>query len=208
MVEDHEDARCAVVRAIKRAPELLCSCAFASCEEALDSLRRQPPPQVILLDVRLPGMSGIEGISHIKTLAPEVHVLMLTVYDDHEKVFSAICAGASGYLLKTDDHHAIIAAIKNVVEGGAPVNPRVARLVLDRFARLAGPQKTQYGLSEREREVLELMVKGLIKKEIADQLGISFHTVGNHLRSVYTKLQVHTRTGAVAKALGERIFFG
>ncbi len=206
LVEDHEDARRAVMRALKRAPEISCSCAFASCEEALESLRAQPPPQVILLDVRLPGMSGIEGISHIKAVAPDVHVLMLTVYDDHEKVFRAICAGASGYLLKTDDQDAIAAAIKNVMEGGAPMNPRVARLVLNMFARLANPRKPEYGLSEREREVLELMVKGLIKKEIADHLGLSYHTVDNHLRSVYTKLHVHTRTGAVAKAVSERLF--
>ena len=205
-MEDHEDARRAVMRALKRAPDLSCPCAFASCEEALENLRRQPPPQVILLDVRLPGMNGIEGISHIKAIAPEVHVLMLTVYDDHEKVFRAICAGASGYLLKTDDHDAIIAAIKNVIEGGAPMNPRVAKLVLNMFAKMGAPQKAEYGLSEREREVLELMVKGLIKKEIADHLGLSYHTVDNHLRSVYTKLHVHTRTGAVAKAIGERLF--
>ncbi|MGN6386473.1 MAG: response regulator transcription factor [Verrucomicrobiota bacterium] len=205
VVEDHDDARRAVIRAINRAPDLSCSCGFATCEEALDTLRHQAPPQVVLLDVRLPGMDGIEGIRRIKAVAPEVHVLMLTVYDDHEKVFSAICAGASGYLLKTDDHDAIINAIKNVIGGGAPMNPRVARLVLNMFAKIAAPKKTEYGLSEREREILELMVKGLIKKEIADQLKLSYHTVDNHLRSIYTKLHVHTRTGAVAKAVSERL---
>ncbi len=206
LVEDHEDARRAVMRAINRAPDLACPCAFASCEEALDSLRRQTPPQVILLDVRLPGMSGIEAIHRIKEAAPDVHVLMLTVYDDHEKVFRAICAGASGYLLKSDDQDAIIAAIKNVIQGGAPMNPRVAKLVLNMFAKMATPQKAEYGLSEREREILELMVNGLIKKEIADRLGLSYHTVDNHLRNIYTKLHVHTRTGAVAKALSEHLF--
>lgn len=205
LVEDHDDARRAVIRAINRAPDLSCSCAFASCEEALEKLKGDAPPQVVLLDVRLPGMDGIEGIRHIKAVAPAVHVLMLTVYDDHEKVFSAICAGASGYLLKTDDQDAIIGAIKNVIEGGAPMNPRVAKLVLNMFAKMAAPQKTEYGLSEREREILELMVKGLIKKEIAEQLKLSYHTVDNHLRSIYTKLHVHTRTGAVAKAVSERL---
>lgn len=206
LVEDHEDARRVVTRAINRSHDIACPCAFASCEEALDTLRRQAPPQVVLLDVRLPGMNGIEGIRRIKALAPEVHVLMLTVYDDHEKVFSAICAGASGYLLKTDDPEAVVAAIKNVIVGGAPMNPRVAKLVLGMFAKLAAPQRAEYGLSEREREILELMVKGLIKKEIADHLGLSYHTVDNHLRNIYTKLHVHTRTGAVAKAVSERLF--
>jgi DNA-binding NarL/FixJ family response regulator len=206
LVEDHEDARRAVMRAINRAPDLSCPCAFASCEEALESLRHQTPPRVMLLDVRLPGMDGIEGISRIKALAPEVHVLMLTVYDDHEKVFRAICAGASGYLLKSDDQDAIIAAIKNVINGGAPMNPRVAKLVLNMFAKMAAPQKAEYGLSEREREILELMVNGLIKKEIADRLGLSYHTVDNHLRNIYHKLHVHTRTGAVAKAVREHLF--
>lgn len=206
LVEDHEDARRVVTRAINRAPDISCPCAFASCEEALESLRRQAPPQVVLLDVRLPGMNGIEGIRRIKAIAPGVHILMLTVYDDHEKVFSAICAGASGYLLKTDDPEAIIAAIKNVISGGAPMNPRVAKMVLNMFAKMAAPQSAEYGLSEREREILELMVKGLIKKEIADQLKLSYHTVDNHLRSIYTKLHVHTRTGAVAKAVSEHLF--
>jgi DNA-binding NarL/FixJ family response regulator len=205
LVEDHDDARRAVIRAINRAPDLSCSNAFASCEEALEKLRDEARPDVMLLDVRLPGMNGIEGISRIKAVAPSVHILMLTVYDDHEKVFSAICAGASGYLLKTDDQDAIISAIKNVIEGGAPMNPRVAKMVLNKFAKMAAPQRVEYGLSEREREILELMVKGLIKKEIADHLGLSYHTVDNHLRSIYTKLHVHTRTGAVAKAVSERL---
>ncbi len=206
LVEDHEDARRMVVRALNRASEMACPHAFASCEEALETLRRETPPDVMLLDVRLPGMNGIEGIGRIKSIAPSTHILMLTVYDDHEKVFNAICAGASGYLLKSDDHDAIIAAIRDVIQGGAPMNPRVARMVLNMFTKMAAPQKAEYGLSERETEILELMVRGLIKKEIADQLSLSYHTVDNHLRSIYTKLHVHTRTGAVAKAVSERLF--
>ncbi len=205
LVEDHEDARRMVARVISRSAHMHCSHTFATCEAALAALEHEPAPQVILLDVGLPGMNGIEGVPAIKQLAPDTYVIMLTVYDDHEKVFNAICAGASGYLLKTADQEAILQAIEEVLHGGAPMNPRVARLVLDMFTRLAIPPKHDYGLSGREKEILEFMVRGLIKKEIADQLNLSYHTVDNHLRNIYTKLHVHTRGGAVAKALQERL---
>jgi len=205
LVEDHEDCRRMVVRAINRASVLRCPHAFSSCEQALSALEREPAPDVILLDVGLPGMDGIQGIREIKRRAPSVQVIMLTVYDDHQKVFDAICAGASGYLLKTDDDEGIVQAIQEVLRGGAPMNPRVARLVLSMFARLAVPPKHDYGLSAREKDILELTVKGLLKKEIADQLALSYHTVDNHLRSIYEKLHVHSRSSAVAKALSERL---
>lgn len=150
-------------------------------------------------------MSGIEGIRHFKALAPASHIIVLTVFDDQEKVFDAICAGASGYLLKNADEDAIASSVEEVLQGGAPINPRVARLVLKMFASRAAPPRQDYGLSGREQEVLELMVQGLVKKEIADRLSLSYHTVDNHLRSIYTKLQVHTRGGAVAKAVSERL---
>jgi DNA-binding NarL/FixJ family response regulator len=206
LVEDHEDCRRMVARAINRTTALRCSHAFATCEQALSALEREAAPDVILLDVGLPGMNGIQGIREIKSRAPSVHVLMLTVYDDHQKVFDAICAGASGYLLKTDDDEAIVHAIQEVLSGGAPMNPRVARLVLNMFTRLAVPPKHDYGLSARETAILELIVKGLLKKEIADRLALSYHTVDNHLRSIYQKLHVHSRSGAVARALNERLF--
>ncbi len=199
LVEDHADSRNILARVLNQSATIRCPCTFATCEEALSALQREPRPDVILLDVGLPGMNGIEGIRHFKTAAPDTHIIILTVYDDQDKVFSAICAGASGYLLKTADEEAIAAAIQDVLEGGAPITPRVARLVLNMFAARS------YGLSEREREVLDLMVRGLVKKEIADRLGLSYHTVDNHLRSIYVKLQVHTRGGAVAKALSEHL---
>lgn len=195
-----------VARAINRAPALRCAHSFSTCEQAIAALDREPAPHVILLDVGLPGMNGIQGIREIKHRAPSVQVLMLTVYDDHQKVFDAICAGASGYLLKTDDDQGIVDAIQEVLRGGAPMNPRVARLVLTMFTKLAVPPRHDYGLSAREKETLELVVKGLLKKEIADQLGLSYHTVDNHLRSIYEKLHVHSRSGAIAKALNERLF--
>jgi DNA-binding NarL/FixJ family response regulator len=185
---------------------MCCPHVFSSCEEFLATLEREPVPDVVLLDIGLPGMNGIRGIREIKARIPSTQVIMLTVYDDHEKIFDAICAGASGYLLKTADHEAIIGAIKEVLGGGAPMSSRVARLVLDKFAQHSSHPTHNYGLSARERETLELMTQGLIKKEIADRLGLSYHTVDNHLRSIYTKLSVNTRGGAVAKALNEHLF--
>ena len=133
--------------------------------------------------------------------------IVLTVYDDHDKVFDALCAGASGYLLKNSAGERVGDAINEVLQGGAPMNPRVARMVLEVFTRQQlATRKTDYGLTPREKEVLEWMVKGMIKKEIADKLGLSYHTVNNQLRSIYQKLHVHTRGGAVAKALKERLF--
>lgn len=206
LVEDHEDCRRLVSRVINRTGIMRCAQSFSTCEDALAALAREPAPDVVLLDVGLPRMNGIQGIREIKTRAPSVHIIMLTVYDDHEKVFKAICAGASGYLLKTADDDDIITAIREVQGGGAPMNPRVARQVLDMFTKLAGPTKEDYGLTSRERQILELMVQGMIKKEIADKTGLSYHTVDNHLRSIYNKLHVHTRGGAVAKALTQQLF--
>ncbi len=194
-----------VARVINRTATMSCEHSFSTCEEAVSALERGPAPSVVLLDVGLPRMNGIQGIREIKTRAPDTYIVMLTVYDDHEKVFNAICAGASGYLLKTADDQAIINAIREVLDGGAPMNPRVARMVLGMFTRLNEPARRDYGLSARETQILELMSRGLIKKEIADRLALSYHTVDNHLRSIYSKLHVHTRGGAVAKALTEKL---
>ena len=203
LIEDHDDCRRTVARVINQIPGMTCPQAFATCEEALALLAQAPHPQVVLLDVGLPGMNGIEGIKRIKALAPSTHVIMLTVYDDHDKVFAALCAGASGYLLKNSPEQSITDAIEEVLRGGAPINPRVARRVLDMFANLAPSPKNDYGLSAREKEILELVVHGFIKKEIADKLSLSYYTVDNHLRSIYHKLHVHTRGAVVAKALQE-----
>jgi DNA-binding NarL/FixJ family response regulator len=205
VVEDNADTRRVLSRVLNRNARLLCPCAFASCEEALRALRANTPPDAILIDVGLPGMSGIEGIARLKAIAPATHAIVLTVFDDEEKVFSAICAGASGYLLKNADEDAIADAVQEALDGGAPINPRIARLVLKMFPRRAAAPGQDYGLTDRERQVLELMVQGLVKKEIAVRMNLSYHTVDNHLRSIYSKLQVHTRGGAVAKAVSEKL---
>ncbi len=202
VIEDNETLRKTVARVLGRQSDMECSREFDRCEDALTILGRGEIPGIILLDLGLPGMSGIEGIERIKASHPEVEILVFSVFDDSDRVFRAICAGASGYLLKTSGMSEIPQAIREVLEGGAPINSRIARHVLDMFSHLA-PVNHDYGLTEREKEVLEKMVDGLTKKEIADQLDLSFHTVDKHIRGIYSKLHVNTMTGAVAKALKE-----
>lgn len=200
LVEDNETYRGAIARTLDHAPGLRCTGAFGSCEDALRRLRQDHPPEVILLDIGLPGQSGLEGIPQFKALSPATHVIILTVFEDSDKIFNAICAGASGYLLKSSPGDKIAQAIREVLGGGAPMTPQIARSVLSLFARLSGPPPEQ-GLSQREKETLEFLVQGLTTKEIADRIGLSIHTVDTHLRNIYRKLNVHSRAGAVAKAL-------
>jgi DNA-binding NarL/FixJ family response regulator len=183
---------------------MACTHIFATAEDALRSLQTQAKPSAILVDVGLPGMNGIEFLTKVREQAPETRVIILTAFEDEDKVFRAICAGAAGYLLKSADATQITSAILEAHAGGAPLTPRIARRVLEMFSRMA-PAKTDYGLSEREKLVLEKMVEGLTKKEIANVLEMNFHTVDAALRSIYTKLEVNTRTGAVAKALKEKL---
>ena len=205
LVEDNETFRNTVARALARVPMLECAHCFASAEEAIEALESGGVANVILLDFQMPGINGVEAIKRIKAISPSTRIVMLTVVDSHDKIFNAICAGASGYLLKTSPAQKIVEAIHEVQTGGAPMTPQVARSVLDMFSRLPAPGQ-DYRLTEREQRILELMVDGLIKKEIADRLTLSYHTVDSHFRNIYTKLHVHTRTGAVAKALKERLF--
>jgi len=205
LVEDNATFRNTVARALMRVPGLECSHRFPNAEEALEALQHGAVANVILLDVEMPGINGVEAVSRIKALSPSTRIIMLTVVDSHEKIFKAICAGASGYLLKTSPAQKIVESILEVHTGGAPMTPQVARSVLDMFARLPAPSE-DYGLTDREQQILKLMVEGLIKKEIADKLSLSFHTVDTHLRNIYTKLHVHTRGGAVGKAVKERLF--
>jgi DNA-binding NarL/FixJ family response regulator len=204
LVEDNETYRSAIARALDHAPGLHCARAFGSCEDALDRLRDDHPPEVILLDIGLPGLSGLDGLQQFKALSPATHVIILTVFEDTDKIFRAICAGASGYLLKTSPAERIAQAIREVLGGGAPMTPQIARSVLNLFAKLAGPLPEQ-NLSQRERETLEFLVQGLTTKEIADRLTLSIHTVDTHLRNIYRKLHVRSRAGAVAKALQAKL---
>ncbi|MCE2692684.1 MAG: response regulator transcription factor [Verrucomicrobiaceae bacterium] len=202
IVEDHAAFRRTLVRVLNSEPDWHCPRNFDSCEKALAALTDGDAPDLIMLDVGLPGMSGLEGIRLFKVRAPNSLIVILTVFEDDDKVFRAICAGAAGYLLKTSSVADITQAVRDALAGGSPMNPRIARRVLEMFSKLA-PKQSDYGLSEREKEILQLMTTGLIKKEIADQLTLSIHTVDTYLRRIYEKLEVNTRTGAVAKALKE-----
>jgi DNA-binding NarL/FixJ family response regulator len=184
---------------------LRCTGAFGSCEAALDRLSQDDPPEIILLDIGLPGMSGLDGIGQFKALSAATHVIILTAFEDTDKIFKAICAGASGYLLKTSTASAIEAAIREVLGGGAPMTPQIAKSVLGLFAKMATPAPSpDQGLSRREKETLEYLAQGLATKEIADRLDLSIHTVDTHLRNIYRKLHVHSRAGAVGKMLQSR----
>jgi DNA-binding NarL/FixJ family response regulator len=205
LIEDNPAFREATEVALsQQEPPHVCK-PFESCETAVSELKKNAErPEVILLDVGLPGVDGITGIKALKELAPEAAILILTVFDDDEKIFRAICAGASGYLLKAESLSNIGFAIEQAVAGGSPMNPQVARRVLAMFSKFA-PVKTDYGLSNREREILERMVNGFSKKEIASQLDVSVHTVNTFVRIMYKKLHVNCQTAAVSMALRQGI---
>lgn len=207
LVEDNTMFSAAVRRVVESLDGMTCDRCFSSVEAAFEALDHQPPPDVILLDVQLPGLDGIAALATFRERVPSARILILTVFDDAEKIFQAVCAGAAGYVLKSSGIDRIGEAIRQVVEGGAPMSPAVARKVLDAFPRLGAVPGTsdEYHLTERECDILRLLADGLQKKEIADKLEISTHTVSTHLRRVYTKLHVTTNTGAVAKALRKGI---
>jgi DNA-binding NarL/FixJ family response regulator len=202
LIEDNASFRRTVQRVISRLPNIENVQGFGTFEEALAALANSVVPDIVLLDVGLPGMTGIEGITPLKAAAPEVQILILTAFEDDDKIFRAVCAGACGYLLKTSTAAEIAAAVAEVQRGGSPMTPRIARRVLEMFAK-ANPPRRDYGLSPREQEILQLLVAGKTVKEAAHELGISFHTADEYIRAVYVKLQVRSRGSAVAKAVRE-----
>jgi DNA-binding NarL/FixJ family response regulator len=171
------------------------------CEDLMDKLRQTSErPDVLLLDLGLPGRDGIQVLTEVHKILPDLKVVILSAFDDRERVYLAICNGASGYLLKTADPDEILSGIRDVLHGAAPLSGPIAKMILEGFSK-HGPVEKNEPLTHREEEVLRLMVQGFIKKEIADQLHISQHTVDMHLRAVYRKLHVRTQTEAVSKAL-------
>ena len=204
LIEDNTVFRTSLARGLERTGRFVCTGSFASAENALRESQRSPAPSAVLIDVGLPGMDGIEALAKLRAVFPSAALIILTVFEDEEKIMRAICAGAQGYLLKTTPAGEVAAAIDDVLAGGSPMNSRIARRVLELFSRLV-PQQKDYGLTAREKEILQFMVEGHIKKEIAARIGLSVHTVNTHMRNIYDKLQVNTVNGAVAKALKERL---
>ena len=200
LIEDHQDYRSVLKLAIQSSDHLRCDFDFSSIEACMDGTTPETDIDVILLDLGLPGMHGITGIPTLHERFPDVRILVITVYDHKPVVLEALAAGASGYLLKADGLDAILRGIDEVLSGGAPLNSHIARMILTTFNAIR-PVTPDIDLTDRERETLSLLVKGLIKKEIADQLGVTYHTVDTHVRNIYGKLQVHNLSGAVAKAI-------
>lgn len=199
LIEDHRALRETLALALRQARPEWGVQAFARAEDALAAVAGGAVADVLLLDLGLPGLGGLEALPLLKAALPSAEIVVFTVFDDADKIFAAICAGASGYLLKSEPVEAVVRAVEEVREGGSPMHPQVARKVLDRLSgRRQAPESV---LSEREREVLQATAEGLTKKEIAARLALSVHTVDNYLRRIYRKLHVNTLQGAVAKAL-------
>jgi len=186
---------------LNQAPGLRCVSTYASAEAAVRDLPSQKP-DVALVDINLPGMNGIECVAKLKAQLPQLQVLMLTRYEQSDLIFDSIRAGASGYLLKHTPAAELIQAVEQVHAGGAPMTMQIARKVINHFRQIQQPASDVEKLTPREQEVLTLLARGYLYKEIADHLGITLNTLRNHLRAIYEKLHVHSRTEATVKFLG------
>jgi DNA-binding NarL/FixJ family response regulator len=199
LVEDDPNLCKVLVRLIGQTRDIRCRGSYADAEEALREIP-QTPPEVVLMDIKLPGMDGIECVRKLKELKPSLRIVMVTVYENPERIFKALAAGAVGYVLKHRPPAELLDAIRDAYHGGAPMSSQIARKVVQ-FFQSNVPVSTAGELSSRELEVLELLAKGYLIKEIADQLGIGFDTVRTYIRRIYEKMHVHSRAQAVAKYL-------
>jgi DNA-binding NarL/FixJ family response regulator len=204
IVEDERDIRECLTLLINGTDGYSCIGSYRSMEEAIEQLPRHLP-DVLLSDIGLPGMNGIEGVRRLKERHPNLLVLMLTVYDDDERIFDAMCAGACGYLLKKTPPARLLDSLREVVAGGAPMSPEVARRVIALFREIRPPERADYHLTPHETRLLKLFVEGHNYKTAAAELKVSVNTINFHVRSIYDKLQVHSRSEAVAKALLNRL---
>lgn len=202
IVEDHDDFREGLSHVLRSTEGFRCVGSFSSVEEAMKNL---PAADVVLMDIGLPGKSGIDGVRLVRDRSPEIQVIMLTVFEDDRHIFDAITAGANGYIVKKTPPLKILEAIQEAAAGGMPMTPFVARQVVQMFRRYAPLPGEQTDLTKREREILSLLAEGLNYAMIGEKLFISLDTVRNHIRHIYEKLQVHSKSEAVAKAMRQRL---
>jgi DNA-binding NarL/FixJ family response regulator len=204
VVEDMKDIREGLATLINFTPGFRCTGSYRSMEEALARLQDEVP-DVLLSDIGLPGMSGIEGIRIIKERYPRMQILMLTVYDDDDRIFDALCAGASGYLLKRTPPAKLLENIREAMSGGSPVSPEVASRVIKFFREFHNPQREDYDLTPHETRLLKLLTEGHNYQTAAEKLGVSYNTIKFHVSHIFDKLQVHSKSEAVVKAMRDRL---
>jgi len=204
IIEDHHKFRECLEFLLNHTAGYQCVGSFRSMEEALEKVKFNLP-DVVLVDIGLPGMSGVEGVRILKDRYPSLLMLINTVYDDDERIFQALCAGASGYLLKKTPPARLLECLNEAIAGGAPMSPEVARRVLAIFREIRPPEHADYHLTPHELRLLRLLVEGHSYKSAAAKLGVSVKTISFHLQKIYEKLQVHSKSEAVAKALRHRL---
>jgi DNA-binding NarL/FixJ family response regulator len=204
IVEDHPDIRAGTSYILRTSDKFSVVGEYESAEDLLDVFD-EIQPTVILMDIGLPGMSGIEATAKLKRRLPSVEIIILSVLEDDDNVFRAICAGASGYVAKPALPSQLLDSVEQASSGGTPMSPRIARKVIEMFKEHLPPERKDYNLTERESEVLELLVQGLDYKLMAERLFLSVFTIRAHIRNIYDKLHVHSKSQAVAKALAERV---
>ena len=204
IVEDNKDLRVGTTYVLKASPALEVVGSYESAEELLDSFE-ETKPDVVLMDIELPGISGIEATTKLKADHPNVQIVILSVFEDDENVFQAICSGACGYISKPVMPNRVLDIVEQAFAGSSPMSPHIARKVLEMFKKHLPPPKADYNLTPREIEVLDMLIQGFDNKMIAEKMFLSTYTIRAHIRNIYDKLHVHSKSQAVAKALKERI---
>jgi DNA-binding NarL/FixJ family response regulator len=204
IIEDERDIRESLAALINGTAGFRCVAKYGLMETALAGIAKDAP-DIILTDLGLPGISGIDGIGRLRPMFPDTPILVLTIYDNDDQIFAALCNGASGYLLKNTPPARLLEALQDTANGGSPMSPAIASRVIKLFREFKPTDNESYRLTPQETQLLKLLVEGHHKKTAAREMNISIHTVSFHLKNIYEKLQVHSKTEAVAKALRERV---